>query len=65
MKSTVIKYWIVVLACASTLMVTAKAEDDNEQGGDIQGVEAIQDNILLVATTNAPVGAVGGSRIGS
>ena len=47
---------IVTIVIAS-LGLAAKADDDNEQGGDISGSESTQIDIVMVPTTAAPPGS--------
>ena len=53
----------ILFATALTLTTAAFAEDDNEQGGDIQGSEELHQEIVLTATTNAPAGTTGKAEL--
>ena len=53
----------ILFATALTLTTAAFAEDDNEQGGDIQGSEELHQTIILTATTNAPAGTTGKAEL--
>ncbi len=52
---------LVILSVAACTNVVA--EDDNEQGGNIDGMEQLHQEILLTATTNAPPGATGKAEL--
>jgi hypothetical protein len=49
---------IFLAACAFVF-----GDDDNEQGGDIEGTEQLHQEIILTATTNAPPGATGKAEL--
>jgi len=63
MRRNTLQIWVVVLACTSLLTAMAIADDDNEPGGDIQGTEQLDQEIVLTATTNAPAGATGQAEL--
>lgn len=49
----------VVTALLAGFHTTARADDDHQKGGDIEGVENLNANIRLDATASAPAGASG------
>src|SRR5882672_3208191 len=63
MRRNTLQIWVVILACTGLLTALAVADDDNEQGGDIQGTEQLDQEIVLTATTNAPAGASGQAKL--
>ena len=51
------------LFCAVLSLTTVAIADDDEPGGDIEGMEQLHETIVLTATTNAPPGATAKAKL--
>src|SRR5437762_13291754 len=68
MKSTYLKslVWLVVaaLGCATPLLANDEDnQDDQERGGQVEGDEEVQEEVLLLPTASAPADAQGSAEL--
>jgi hypothetical protein len=57
MKSKSHFFFLVVLACAGSLALIALRADDDEQGGNINGTESLDFQVMMTPTAAAPSGS--------